>query len=86
VGRQQVASHIGVRDLEGPVDRCNRNCEFPKHDFPIYLESVGSRRQHRGQVASEVRNQRFVGAVTHDCVSIDFPIGKFLIGDEEGAK
>jgi hypothetical protein len=76
-----VASHIRVRDLEGTVDRCNRNCEFSKHDFPIYLESMGSRRQHRGQVASEVGNQRFMGAVTHDCVSIDLPIGA-----EEGAK
>jgi hypothetical protein len=76
-----VASHIGVRDLEGPVDRCNKNCEFPKRDFPIYLESVGSRRQHRGQVASEFGNRRFVGAVTHERMSTDLPIG-----DEEGAK
>jgi hypothetical protein len=81
VGRRQVASHIGVQDLEGPVDRCNRNCEFPKRDFLIYLESMGSRRQHRGQVASEVGNRRFVGAVTHDRVSTDFPIG-----DEEGVE
>jgi hypothetical protein len=86
VGRRQVASHIGVRDLEGPVNWCNRNCKFSKCDFPIYPESVGSRRQHRGQVASEVGNQRFVGAVTHDRVSTDFPIGKFSIGDEEGVK
>jgi hypothetical protein len=81
MGRRQVASHIRVRELEGPVDRCNRNCEFPKDDFSIYLESVGSRRQHRGQVASEVGNRRFVGAVNHDRVSIDFPIR-----DEEGTE
>jgi hypothetical protein len=86
VGRRHVALHIGVRDLEGPVDRCNRNCELPKHDFLIYPESVGSRQQHRGQVASEVENRRFVGAVTHDRMSIDFPIGKFPVGDEEGMK
>jgi hypothetical protein len=48
---------------------------IPKRDFPIYPESVGSRRQRRGQVASEFGNRRFVRAVTHDRVSTDFPIG-----------
>jgi hypothetical protein len=37
-----VASHIRVRELERSVTLRNRNREFPKHDFPIYPESMGS--------------------------------------------
>jgi hypothetical protein len=50
-----VASHIGVRDLGGPVKRCHGNREFPIGDFPIATGVWGP------SVSNEDRCHRRIG-------------------------
>jgi hypothetical protein len=41
----QVSTHIGVRDLEGSVDKCYGNRDIPTRDFPITTRvwAIGTR-------------------------------------------
>jgi hypothetical protein len=62
----QVSTHIGVRDLEGSVDKCYGNRDIPTRDFPITtgVWAIGARvrdrcwkvnpRWSQRQVASEI--------------------------------
>ena len=44
-----MASHIGVRDLGGPVKWCHGNREFPIHDFSIATGVWGPSVSNKGR-------------------------------------